>query len=129
MRPITLFFLFTVLIFLGNLGLSHLEVNLPLWVNFYLNDLLCMPIVFWICIKAVHIIKGDNQIHLDLFTILSLTTFYAVYFEWYLPRVELRYTADWLDVVMYFNGAFLFYYLQFQDKIITKKAPRRDASI
>ncbi len=127
MKPISVFFLFAVLIFLGNLGLIHFEVNLPIWITSYLNDLLCMPIVLWICLKAVHIIKRDNGIHLDLLTIFSITIFYAVYFEWYLPLVEPRYTADWMDVIMYFSGAFIFYYMQFRDTFEIKKAPGRGA--
>ncbi len=127
MKPLYIFFLFAVLIFLGILSLSYLEMNLPVWVISYVNDFLCMPIVLTICLKTVHFIKKDKNIYLDLFTIFSLTTFYAVYFEWYLPRVEPRYTADWIDVVMYFTGALLFYYLQFKKKIDIKKAPNRDA--
>lgn len=127
MRPISVFFFFAVLIFLGNLSMLHFEVNLPVWVTSYLNDLLCMPIVLWICLKAVHIIKRDNRIHLDLFTIFSITIFYAVYFEWYLPRVEPRYTADWMDIIMYLSGALIFYFMQFRNAFEIKKAPGRGA--
>jgi hypothetical protein len=51
---------------------------------------------------------------LSLFSIFSLTTFYAIYFEIYLPKVEPRYTGDVLDVVMYVAGSLLFYFLQFR---------------
>ena len=129
MKTLNIFFLFAVFIFLSILSLLYFKVNLPEWVTSYGNDFLCMPIVFSICLKAVHLIKKDQSIRLDLVTIITLTTFYAVYFEWYLPKVEPRYTADWLDVVMYFTGALLFYYLQSQEKIITKKAPEQGTSL
>lgn len=87
---------------------------MPRWVRFYVNDLLCMPVVLSICLKMVHFIKQDNSIRLPLLLILLLTSLYSVYFEYYLPLVEPRYTADWLDVVMYFSGALLFYWLQFR---------------
>lgn len=129
MKPLYNFFVVAISIFLSNLILVYFKVNLPEWVTSYLNDFLCMPVVLTICLTAVHLIKKDKSIRLDLFTIISLTSFYAVFFEWYLPKVEPRYTADWLDVVMYFSGALLFYYLQFQERISMKKAPKRGASI
>lgn len=87
---------------------------MPRWVRFYVNDFLCMPVVLTISLKAVHFLKKDNSIRLPLLLILTLTSIYAVYFEYYMPLVEPRYTADWLDVVMYFSGAMLFYWLQFR---------------
>lgn len=129
MKPLYIFFLFAVFIFLSILSLLYFNMNLPEWVTSYVNDFLCMPIVLTICLKAVHIIKKDKSTRLDLFTIASLTTFYSVYFEWYLPQVEPRYTADWLDVVMYFTGALVFYYLQHQKENETEKAPEPGASL
>ncbi len=106
--------IFFLLIFIGIQLFSYFEVALPNWVRFYVNDFLCMPIVLTICLRAVHIIKRDTTIRLSLFTTLSLTVLYAVYFEIYLPRVEPRYTADILDVVMYLSGSLIFYFLQFR---------------
>lgn len=107
------FYLFTI-IFLILQVLLYLGTQLPNWVVSYVNDFLCMPIVLTICLKVVHLVKKDEQIRLSLFSIFSLTTFYAIYFEVYLPKVEPRYTADVLDVVMYFLGGTLFYFLQYR---------------
>jgi hypothetical protein len=107
------FFLF-VAIFLILQILLHLNIYLPNWVVFYVNDFLCMPIVLFICLKVVHLIWKDPTMRLSLFSIFSLTTFYAIYFEIYLPKVEPRYTGDVLDVVMYVAGSLLFYFLQFR---------------
>ena len=128
MKFLSIFFIVSVLTFLSILSLPYYGVGLQGWVKSYVNDFLCMPIVLSICLKTVHLIKKDNSIRLDLFTILSLTTFYAVYFEWYLPQVETRYTADWIDVMMYVTGALLFYFLQFQQVFIREKAPDQGAS-
>lgn len=87
---------------------------MPWWVNFYVNDFLCMPVVLTISLKAVQFLKKDFSIRLPLLLVLTLTSFYAIYFEYFLPQVEARYTADWLDVVMYFSGALIFYILQFR---------------
>ncbi len=106
--------------------LTWAKVEMPTWITSYVNDFLCMPVVLTICLKIVHFIKKDTTIPLPLLPILTLTSFYAIYFEWYLPQVETRYTADWIDVIIYFSGALLFYSLQL---ISTKKAPKKDASI
>lgn len=107
----TSFFIF-VAVFLIIQLLLHLDIYLPDWVVFYLNDFLCMPIVLTICLKVVHLIMKDRSIRLSLFSIFSLITLYTIYFEVYLPTVEPRYTADVLDVVMYITGSLLFYFLQ-----------------
>lgn len=91
---------------------SFLQISIPDWLLFYGKDFLCMPIVLTICLTAVRFLKKDQSINLTLFTVLSLCTFYSIYFEAYLPKVHSRYTADLLDVIMYFSGGFLFYFLQ-----------------
>lgn len=73
-----------------------------------------MPVVLTISLKVVHLVTKDISLRLPLALVLTLTLFYAVYFEYYMPLVESRYTADWLDVVMYFAGALIFYVLQFR---------------
>lgn len=115
MRLLYTFFFIAILIFLSIQASYYFDIELPPWVRFYVNDFLCMPIVLTICLSVVHWIKHDKSIRLSLFTILSLTAVYALYFEIYLPKIEPRYTADILDVVMYFSGSMLFYFLQFRD--------------
>lgn len=119
MKLVYFFFFFAVFIFLSIGILNLAEVDMPTWITSYVNDFLCMPVILTICLKIVHYIKKDTTIRLPLLPILALTSFYAIYFEWYMPQVETRYIADWVDVIMYFGGAFLFYSLQF---ILTKKS-------
>lgn len=85
---------------------------LPRWVAHYLNDFLCMPIVLFIGRFVVRILKSDKQLNLPVIPILSLTCFYALYFEAYLPGINARYTADPMDVLMYFMGAAFFYLME-----------------
>ncbi len=127
MKPVKIFFFISVFIFLSIIILTAAKVEMPTWITSYVNDFLCMPVVLTICLKIVHFIKKDTSIRLALMPILTLTSFYAFYFEWYLPQVEMRYTADRADVIMYFGGAFLFYSLQFISS--KKKAPKQDAFI
>ncbi|MDT0648250.1 hypothetical protein RM545_16270 [Zunongwangia sp. F260] len=113
MRILHVSFLIFVLAFLIFEVLKLTQVSLPEWTTSYLNDFLCMPIVLTVCLKAVHHFKKDSSITLSLSLILILTSFYAVYFELVLPQISDRYTADFIDVIVYFSGTFLFYFLQY----------------
>lgn len=91
---------------------QQLEIALPALINNYVNDFLCLPIVLSICCYLIRIVKRDTYFKLSLFTILSVTTYYSVYFEYYLPKVNPRYTADIIDVLLYFSGALVYYIMQ-----------------
>lgn len=93
-------------------SLQKMSITLPEWINNYLNDFLCMPIVLFIGQFAIRKLKGDKILRLPCPLILTLTLFYSFYFEYYLPRINLRYTADFLDVVLYFSGAVFFYLVE-----------------
>jgi len=109
-------------LFLCLLATKHLlHIQLPTIINSYANDLLCMPIVLTICLIAVQKIKKDDSIRLSLFTIISLTLYYAIYFEYYQPQINPRYTSDGWDIVMYSLGSLFFYGLQKKSNL--KKKP------
>jgi len=99
-------------IFLIVYFLQCIHFPLPSLINNYLNDFLCMPIVLTLCLAFVRFIKKNPGIQLSVFVIFSVTIYYSVYFEYYLPKVNARYTADPIDVLLYFAGAFIFYLLQ-----------------
>ncbi len=85
---------------------------LPSWVNNYVNDFLCMPIVLFVCRFAVRKLRSDRHLQLSLPLIFTVTLYYALYFEYYLPTVNLRYTADPFDVILYFSGSLYFYLME-----------------
>lgn len=87
---------------------QQLALPLPSLVNNYLNDLLCMPIVLSICQYAVRFLKKNTSLQIPVTLVVTLTLCYAVYFEWLLPQVNPRYTADGIDVFLYFLGALFF---------------------
>ncbi|SHJ14215.1 hypothetical protein SAMN04487911_11226 [Arenibacter nanhaiticus] len=93
-------------------SLQRLGVSLPIWINNYVNDFLCMPIVLFVCQFGIRKIKRNNNIRLSLPIMLSLSLYYAIYFEYFLPKVSLRYTADPIDVLLYFIGALFFYVIE-----------------
>lgn len=94
---------------------SKLQLPLPNWIYFYVNDFLCMPIVLGICLAVLRVIKNTENLYIPFGIVIGLTTYFAIYFEWLMPQVNDRYTADIVDVILYFIGALLFY--RFQKKL------------
>lgn len=92
--------------------LQQLEITIPAFFQNYLNDLLCMPLVLSVCQYTVRKLKSDTLISLPVPLLILVTIGYATYFEWYLPQYDDRYTADWVDVLMYFIGMFFFYVVE-----------------
>ncbi len=89
-----------------------LGIGLPTFINNYVNNLLCIPLVLTLCLIVLQNIKSDNRLTIPIFVITSVTLYYIFYFEWYLPNVNPRYTADIIDVSLYIAGGVIFYFLQ-----------------
>jgi len=88
---------------------QQLGLPLPDWINNYVNDFLCMPIVLVVCQYVLLYIKSDEDIGIPLALIMAITLYISIYFEYYLPSVNPRYTADFIDIILYFSGAAIFY--------------------
>lgn len=91
---------------------QRLQVALPDWVNFYVNDFLCMPIVLSLCLAVLRLVKKNETLYVPLSVVVVLTLYFSVYFEWLMPQTNTRYTSDLIDVALYFIGAILFFKLQ-----------------
>ena len=91
---------------------QQLKITLPAFINNYANDFFCLPLVLFACQYVIRKIKGDKSIEIPLATVFVLTLFYALYFEWYLPKINVRYTSDSIDIALYFTGASLFCLLE-----------------
>ena len=100
---------------------QKLAMPLPLLVNNYLNDLLCIPLVLGALTFIIRKLKRDSRFTLPFGFIFILSSYYGVFFEYYLPKINSRYTSDWIDVVLYFLGGILFYlYQRIRDKKVAK---------
>ena len=93
-------------------GSQRFELPLPAWINNYVNDFLCLPIVLGACQAAVRFLRNDRRLLLPLPLIFLMAFCYSVYFEFFLPDRNLRYTSDGMDVLLYFFGATLFYLIE-----------------
>ncbi|MBE7628873.1 hypothetical protein [Tenacibaculum piscium] len=96
-------------------------VKLPEIINFYVNDFLIIPIVLTISLYVLRWSKNDKKYQLPLWIILYCSGLYAVIFEYFLPKTHPRYTADSVDVFLYFLSGFLFFMLQKIDENNLKK--------
>ncbi|MDN3491748.1 hypothetical protein [Winogradskyella bathintestinalis] len=105
-------FYFSVLVALVLYVAQRLELPLPNWITFYVNDFLCMPIVLSLCLALLRIIKQTEKLYVPLAVVLILTIYFSIYFEWWVPKFNPRYTSDIIDVILYILGAALFFKLQ-----------------
>ncbi|OCB75447.1 hypothetical protein LPBF_08285 [Flavobacterium crassostreae] len=94
--------------------LQKLGIPLPGLIANYWNDLLCIPLVLGAITYIIRHLKKDPYFQLPTGFVLLLATYYSFYFEYYLPQINPRYTADWVDVLLYFIGGMLF--LVFENK-------------
>jgi hypothetical protein len=101
--------------------MQRLQLPLPALINNYVNDLLCLPLVLGAITYVIRSLKKDASFELPIGFIVVLAGFYSFYFECYLPQFNSRYTADFIDVILYFTAGFAFF---FRDKIRFSLAAR-----
>lgn len=89
--------------------LQFLGILLPLWINNYMNDFLCLPILLGLEQLFFRWFTGKSDYKFSLFFSLAMAAYYSFYFEYYQPEHNDRYTADLIDVLLYFLGAVSFY--------------------
>jgi hypothetical protein len=87
------------------LQLSHHQLT---FLSCYLDDLLCLPLVFSTWQFFFKMFTGDDY-HFSFFKITWTAAYFSFAMEWLLPQFSQRYTRDLWDVVMYFAGGMLFY--------------------
>ena len=102
-------FLLMAIVAFGIFSIQKSGIYLPEILNNYLNDLLCLPLVLGVISFMIRRFKKDKSFRLPMFFVLLMALYYSIYFEYYLPKVNERYTSDWIDVMLYFVGAVGFY--------------------
>jgi hypothetical protein len=91
-------------------------IELPNFLLYNLTDFLCLPILLTIANLLIKILFPSQCFKISVSQIVLLVLFYSVLFECILPKVSTKYTADYLDVIMYFLGGG-FYWLLSRNKI------------
>jgi hypothetical protein len=86
----------------------------PTLMHNYINDVLYIPIVAFLIQKVIQIMQSKPKFRLSWYHLLYLVIFNSLYFEWYLPQINARYTADLFDVLAYTLGALIFWLINFE---------------
>ena len=97
--------------------MQRLHFSFPTIINNYLNDLLYIPLVIGTIEFIIRRVKKDSSFKLPFGFVIFLAISYSIYFEYYLPKINPRYTADWIDVILYFIGGFAFFFIGSKNKI------------
>lgn len=91
---------------------QKLSVKLPSFINNYMNDFLIIPMVLTVCLFVLQWSRSDKSFQISLGVIFYICIVYSALFEFILPKYFTRYTADILDVILYFAGGLVFFVLQ-----------------
>jgi len=105
---------FLVFLYLVIRYLRRIHQIIP-FVNSYLNDILCLPIILGLVLFIIRkwVIRNPDY-YFSIYHILFTAVVFSLYFEWYLPQRDFRFTSDFFDVLAYFSGGILFF-LYFQN--------------
>jgi hypothetical protein len=74
-----------------------------------------MPIVLSLCLAVSRAMQKTDTLYVPPIVVIILTTYFTLHFEWLMPQISIRYTADIIDISLYYLGALLFY--NFQKKL------------
>lgn len=85
------------------------------FIKYHLTDLFFIPVLLSASVLLTKIIKRDNKLlYLKPLDIGIVIFFVSIYFEWYLPNFNNpnQYTSDYIDIIMYFVGGLIFWFIQ-----------------
>ena len=82
------------------------------FLNFYLNDMLAVPIVLNLVLISFKMLYSSTNIYLGIDKIIFTVVYISILFELILPHFFTRYSSDWIDVVMYIIGGFIYFIFQ-----------------
>ncbi|MGV3539276.1 MAG: hypothetical protein ACO1OQ_05665 [Rufibacter sp.] len=85
-----------------------LDLPRPGWVQVYLDDLLCLPLVLTLTLFAMRFFFGP-RVRFSLYHVLFTVLYFSIAFEYFFPKFLPRYTGDWVDVILYAAGGWIFY--------------------
>lgn len=97
-------------LYVFHMALEKTGFSFPL-LQYYLNDLLCMPLVLTLTLFLQRTFTFRNKGHVfTKYQVGIAVLYYSAGFEVVLPQFMPRYTADPLDVLAYALGGVFFYF-------------------
>lgn len=81
----------------------------PAPVQFYLNDLLAVPVAATLGMWFMRWVLKEDSLVLVKWQVIFIVTFFSLLFEGLLPLLMKRYTGDPVDIGAYIAGGFFFW--------------------
>lgn len=103
-----------ILYFITRWARNHVDA-LPDFFRNHFTDLLFIPVQLIIALWGTRLLKRDPNIQISLVWIIVQVIFVSFLFEWYMPNYGAdtnKFTGDFIDVLMYVVGGFLFVVFQ-----------------
>lgn len=95
-------------VYLGHWAWRLLGWHRPGWLQFYLDDVLCIPLVLTSTLFILRFFYGA-QVLLAWYHVVFAVLYFSLAFEVIFPRYMARYTADWVDALLYALGGLAYY--------------------
>jgi hypothetical protein len=92
------------------------RIPVPIFLSHHFADLLCMPLLLSVVVIGMRWVKSIPSLTLNLWMVVCAVLAVGFVFEYWLPQISQRYTADGLDLWMYGVGGGLFWV--FQTKLV-----------
>jgi hypothetical protein len=95
-------------VYLGHWGWRWLALPRPAWMQHYLDDFLCLPLVLTATLFLLRFFYGF-QLRLSWYQVAFTVLYFSLAFEVFFPTFMPRYTGDWVDALLYAAGGVIFY--------------------
>ncbi|WP_157600678.1 hypothetical protein [Rufibacter sp. DG15C] len=95
-------------LYMGHRMAVWFSISRPDWMRFYLDDLLCLPLILTVTLFFMRAFHGPT-FRLTPYQVGIAVAYYALAFEVVFPLFMPRYTADMVDFVLYATGGWIFY--------------------
>lgn len=97
-----------LVVYLGHRLWVWLQFPRSLFVQHYLDDLLCLPIVLTATLFIMRFLYG-SQVRFSVYQVIFVVVYVSVLFEGVLPQHMERYTGDVVDVLLYALGGWIYF--------------------
>ncbi len=102
-------FLFFCLLWMMVFSLQKFGIDLPDLLQFYFLDLIAIPVLATLGLAFLKITEANDHIILKKWQLLFIVVATSIAFEIIWPIYNERYTADWVDVLLYTIGGLFFW--------------------
>lgn len=104
-------FIICCVLFIAHQVVQLVFENRISFVHSYLDSLLAMPIILTLILaERIYLFRWNNYYRLNLLEVFLGTLFVAIVSEIIFPALSDDFTGDWMDLLFFVFGAFIFYF-------------------